>query len=81
MGEAGGKEDSRENEGVEQALEAEVVGTVDCAVEFCGELQFSSTVAARSCDVLTYVVPVIWLMCSNMMVIVIASRRGHVTVI
>ena len=39
--EAGGKEDGHEREGesagAEQALEAEVVGTIDFAVEFCGE--------------------------------------------
>ena len=40
-GEGGGKEASHETEGsnggVEPTVEAEIVGTVDCAVEFCGE--------------------------------------------
>lgn len=55
-GEAGEKEASREKEGsnagVEQTAEAEIVGTVDFVVEFCGEqmccelhsLQFCSNV-------------------------------------
>ena len=71
--EAGGKEDSCKEEGgssgVEQALEADVVGTVDFAVEFCGEqTNCDFAVLQQSCDVGTYVVAVIWLVSSHMIV-------------
>ena len=54
---------------MEQALEADVVGTVDFAVEFCGEQTTCDfAVLQQSCDVGTYVVAVIWLVSRHMIV-------------